>query len=74
VDHDEDGVSLDPICGEPVLEADAPTLEHGLRRYFFCSEGCRARFERRVERLRQGELARMGSLFAGGERVRWGIA
>lgn len=70
---DEGGVSLDPICGRPVVEDDAEEVEYKRRRYFFCSDGCRQRFERQAERIHVGELARAGSLFAE-EKVRWGVA
>ncbi len=67
------GVSLDPICGSPVVEQDAPSMEYRERKYFFCSERCRARFAKQAERMRMSELARMGGLFAA-RKVRWGIA
>jgi uncharacterized protein len=36
--------AVDPVCGMSVDRARAPTLDHGGRRYHFCSEGCRGRF------------------------------
>lgn len=68
-----DGVSRDPICGKPVVEGDCECVEYKRRRYFFCSAGCKGRFERRTERLRMYELARLGALFEK-QRVRWGMA
>jgi len=67
------GVSVDPICGKPVVDDDSPSMEYHHRTYFFCSDRCRDRFARRIERLRLGELAKMGALFAG-PKVRWGLA
>jgi YHS domain-containing protein len=69
----EGGVSIDPICGKPVVEDDARSLEYKRRTYFFCSERCRGRFERQAERIHVGELARMGSLFTE-KKARWGVA
>jgi YHS domain-containing protein len=69
----EGGVSIDPICGRPVVEDDSETLEYKKRKYFFCSDGCRDRFERQAERIHVGELAKAGSLF-GERKVRWGVA
>jgi YHS domain-containing protein len=71
--NDEDGVAIDPICGQPVLEADAEELEYKKKKYFFCSPRCRGRFERQAERIHVGELAKMGALF-GERKVRWGVA
>ncbi len=73
MDHREGGVSIDPVCGKPVVEEDAESFEYKRRTYFFCSERCRGRFERQAERLHVGELAKMGSLFAE-SKPRWGIA
>ncbi len=71
---DEDcGVAVDPICGQPVLEADAQELEYKRRRYFFCSGRCRARFERQAERIHVNELAKLGTLFTD-RRASWGVA
>ncbi|BDG01800.1 YHS domain-containing protein [Anaeromyxobacter oryzae] len=72
--EDEDGgVAIDPICGRPVIEDDAEALEYKKRKYFFCSDRCRDRFERQAERIHVGELAKAGSLF-GERKVRWGVA
>lgn len=69
------GVSIDPICGSPVVEDDAESFEYKRRTYYFCSAACRGRFVRRAERMRVAELARLGSLFAAREkRARWGVA
>ncbi|BDG07071.1 YHS domain-containing protein [Anaeromyxobacter paludicola] len=68
-----DGVSLDPICGKPVVEQDSASSEYKRRRYFFCSKRCKERFERRAERLRLQDLARMGALFSKAQ-VQWGVA
>jgi YHS domain-containing protein len=72
-EDEESGVSIDPICGRPVMEEDAEALEYKKRKYFFCSDGCRHRFERQAERIHVGEMAKAGSLF-GERRVRWGVA
>jgi uncharacterized membrane protein YraQ (UPF0718 family)/YHS domain-containing protein len=40
------GYAFDPVCGMQVRTADAPaSAEHDGRRYFFCSDRCRERFE-----------------------------
>ena len=49
------------------------SAERDGRTYFCCSAGCRGRFERHAERVRMGELARMGALLAD-KKARWGIA
>ncbi len=67
------GVSIDPICGKPVVEEDADSFEYKLRTYYFCSPRCRGRFERQAERIRVAELARRGTLF-GGSKAHWGLA
>ncbi|WP_018896510.1 heavy metal translocating P-type ATPase [Rhizobium sp. 2MFCol3.1] len=42
----DDGVVRDPVCGMMVdPAAGKPSLEHEGRRYFFCCEGCRTKFE-----------------------------
>jgi YHS domain-containing protein len=69
----ERGVSIDPICGKPVIEEDARSFEYKRRTYFFCSDGCRGRFERQAERIHVGELARSGGLFSE-NKARWGVA
>jgi YHS domain-containing protein len=70
---DEGGVAIDPICGKPVVEDGAESLEYKRRKYFFCSGKCRGRFERQAERIHVGELAKMGSLFSE-KKARWGVA
>ncbi len=72
-DGDGSGVSIDPMCGRPVVDGDSESFEYKKRRYFFCSGRCRARFERQAERIHIGELAKMGALF-GTQKVRWGVA
>jgi YHS domain-containing protein len=67
------GVSIDPVCGKPVAEEGAESLEYKRKTYFFCSHRCRGRFERQAERIRVGELAKMGTLFAE-KKPRWGVA
>ena len=69
----EGGVSIDPICGKPVVEDDGDTCEYKRRTYYFCSARCREQFERQTDRLRVSELARMGTLFAE-KKARWGVA
>ncbi len=66
-------VSIDPICGKPVVEGEAPSFEYRRRAYRFCSERCRERFVRRAERIRVGELAKLGTLFSE-HKARWGVA
>jgi YHS domain-containing protein len=63
----------DPICGKEVDPSGSASTEYKKRRYYFCSHGCKERFERQAERLRLQELARMGALFAHA-KVRWGVA
>jgi YHS domain-containing protein len=70
---DGDGVSLDPVCGRPVVEQDAESVDYKRKRYFFCSGRCKAKFERQAERIHVGELAKIGSLFGAG-KVHWGLA
>ena len=67
------GVSIDPICGKPVVEEGAPAFQYKRRTYYFCSARCRARFIRRAERIRVVELARLGTLLAARKPV-WGVA
>jgi YHS domain-containing protein len=67
------GVSIDPVCGRPVVDEDAVAFEYKRRTYHFCSAGCRARFERQAEKIHVSELARMGALFAG-SKASWGVA
>jgi YHS domain-containing protein len=70
---DDVGVSIDPVCGKPVVDHEAEAFEYKRRTYHFCSAGCRARFEQQAERMHIAELARMGALFAG-TRASWGVA
>lgn len=66
----------DPVCGRTLLR-DAPgtvRLVHHGQSFAFCSEACRERFERLAERVRVGEVLKMGALFAPSEKVRWGVA
>lgn len=67
------GVSIDPICGKLVVEGEVPSFEYRRRTYYFCSERCRHRFERHAERIRVGELAKLGALFSE-RKARWGVA
>jgi YHS domain-containing protein len=67
------GMSIDPICGKPVIEGEAPSFEYKRRTYYFCSDRCRHRFERHAERIHVGELAKMGTLF-GEHKAWWGVA
>ncbi len=69
----EGGVSIDPICGKPVVEDDAETVEYKRRTYYFCSSRCRGRFERHTERIHVSELAKLGALFAE-RKPHWGVA
>lgn len=67
------GTAIDPVCGRTVREATAESLEYQSRRYFFCSPGCRRRFEAGAEQVRSAELARLGALF-GKRKAAWGMA
>ncbi len=67
------GRAIDPVCGRPVAETSTETSEYRSRRYFFCSSGCRHRFEGQSERMRAAELARLGALF-GKPPAPWGRA
>jgi YHS domain-containing protein len=69
----EAGVSIDPICGKPVVEDGADSFEYKRKTYFFCSQKCRGRFERQAERIHVAELAKMGALFAD-RKAHWGLA
>jgi YHS domain-containing protein len=71
----EGGVSIDPICGTPVVEEDSESFVYKRKTYYFCSATCRGKFTRRAEKLRVHELARLGALFADKEKkARWGLA
>ncbi len=70
---DRDELAFDPICGRAVNPGGAHSAEYKRRKYFFCSGGCRERFERQAERHRVHDLARMGALFTD-QKVRWGVA
>jgi YHS domain-containing protein len=70
---EEGGVAVDPICGKPVIEDESEEVEYKRRRYFFCSGGCRQRFERLAERIHVSELAKAGTLLSG-RRASWGVA
>jgi YHS domain-containing protein len=67
------GVSVDPVCGNPVAEEDAESFDYKHKTYYFCSPRCRTRFERQAERMHVADLAKMGSLFAE-KKARWGVA
>jgi YHS domain-containing protein len=67
------GVSIDPVCGRPVVESASESVDYKRRKYFFCSTRCRKGFEHQSERMHVSELARAGNLF-GQRRVRWGVA
>ncbi len=69
----QSGVSIDPICGKPVVEEDADSFEYKRKTYYFCSPRCRGRFERQAERIHVAELAKRGALFAE-RKPHWGIA
>jgi YHS domain-containing protein len=70
----QDGVSIDPICGKPVVDQDSESVEYKRKTYYFCSEKCRRRFERQAEKFHVAELARMGALFTEPRRPHWGVA
>ncbi len=73
ITQEDGGVALDPVCGTPVIESEARSVEYKHRKYFFCSERCRDRFAHQAERIRLGELAKMGALFAV-KGATWGLA
>ncbi len=71
---DAEKLAYDPVCGRRIDPSSATqSMEYKRRKYFFCSGGCRERFERQAERMRLQDLARMGALFAHA-KVRWGVA
>ncbi len=70
---EEGGVALDPICGRPVIQDESEELEYKRKRYFFCSGSCKARFERRAERIHVSELAKLGGLLSE-RKTLWGLA
>ena len=65
--------AYDPICGKKVDPSRAEAAEYKRQQYFFCSARCKERFERQAERIRLGDLAKMGALFEK-TKVRWGVA
>ena len=67
--------SFDPICGRKLTgeQAGPYSSEYKKRTYYFCSERCRAAFDRHAEKLRLNEMAKVGSLLSPG-RVSWGLA
>jgi YHS domain-containing protein len=70
----EEVSAFDPICGRHLGGTrSALWADYKKRRYFFCSDACKRAFERRAERLRVRQLARLGSLLSP-ERVKWGLA
>ncbi len=73
VDEEQRAVSIDPVCGRPVVDDDGPSVEYKRRTYHFCSDRCRARFERQADRIHVGELAKMGALFSEA-KAHWGVA
>jgi YHS domain-containing protein len=76
IEVEGEGAPFDPVCGRGLVVGGPFTvrLEHHGRTFHFCSEGCRERFERLAERVRIGEVMKMGALFAASEKVRWGVA
>ena len=38
----------DPVCGTFVVRDRAVTLDHGKRRFFFCSDACREKYRARI--------------------------
>ena len=68
-----DDLTFDPICGRRVDPVGSQAIEYKKRKYFFCSGGCKERFEHQAERHRVQDLARMGALFQN-QKVRWGVA
>ncbi len=66
-------LTFDPICGKRVEPSRSEFVDYKKRKYFFCSAGCKKRFEQRAERMRLHYLAKMGALF-GKPKVKWGAA
>jgi YHS domain-containing protein len=73
MDEEQGGVSIDPVCGKPVVDENGPSTEYKRRTYHFCSDRCRDRFERQAERIHVGELAKAGALFSEA-KAHWGVA
>ena len=46
---EEQDVLKDPVCGMQVTDASRHSIEHGGRRYYFCCQGCRDKFETNPE-------------------------
>jgi xanthine dehydrogenase accessory factor len=46
---EQPGEAVDPVCGMPV-ESALHVVEHGGRRYRFCSSGCKRAFEKEPEK------------------------
>jgi len=68
------GYSIDPVCGMQVRTAQAPAVaEHEGRRFSFCSERCRDRFEHDPERFTRaaapGATVAAGSAHGGREHT-----
>src|SRR4051812_35263755 len=59
IDGDRDVAQVvehDPVCGAPIPDEDAaPSVEHGGRRLWFCSEACRNGFLQDPQRFALGE-------------------
>jgi Cu+-exporting ATPase len=43
-------LTRDPVCGMTVEPTTASHMEHNGSTYYFCSDGCRAEFEKRPDR------------------------
>jgi protein SCO1/2 len=41
----DEGSAVDPVCGMEVRRVRAPRIDYSGRRYFFCSDTCRSKFE-----------------------------
>jgi Cu+-exporting ATPase len=55
------GGEIDPVCGMTVLPATAKHVaEHAGRRYYFCSAGCKAKFEADPRKYLEGGPVGMG--------------
>jgi YHS domain-containing protein len=39
-------MTKDPVCGMNIDETKAITAQHGAKTYYFCSQACKATFEK----------------------------
>ena len=46
VEEHDDEIEKDPVCGMAVRPSESASLEYGGKKYYFCCESCRRKFER----------------------------